>query len=115
MVRAAEGEGLGMGVPGLGNYAKIAAMRLKSGARNLRTTRARALRKEMSVSEKVAWVQLRNEKLGFKVRRQHPVGPYILDFYCPEAKVCVEIDGEQHQLRQESDARRDKAMSELEC
>jgi len=33
---------------------------------------------------------------GFSFRRQHPVGPYVLDFYCPEAKLAIELDGEQH-------------------
>jgi very-short-patch-repair endonuclease len=40
---------------------------------------------------------LRSKKLGgLKFRRQHPVGPYVVDFYCPEARLAVEVDGQQH-------------------
>ena len=43
------------------------------------------------------WGHLRRRQLGgFRFRRQHPVGPYILDFYCPEARLAVEIDGSAH-------------------
>ncbi len=42
------------------------------------------------------WVELKNSKLGFKFRRQHSVGQYILDFYCPLKKLAIEIDGSQH-------------------
>jgi very-short-patch-repair endonuclease len=43
------------------------------------------------------WIQLKGKRLaGFKFRRQHGVGPYILDFYCPEGKLAIEIDGASH-------------------
>lgn len=43
------------------------------------------------------WLRLRNRRLvGFKFRRQHPAGPYILDFYCPDRRLAVELDGGQH-------------------
>ena len=74
--------------------------------------RARELRKNMSVSEQRFWTVVRHDELGFRVRRQVPLGPYILDFYIPAAKVCVEIDGEQHEGRQTSDARRDAYLAE---
>ncbi|QYK54184.1 MAG: DUF559 domain-containing protein [Fimbriimonadaceae bacterium] len=75
--------------------------------------RGRELRAECSISERVAWEQLRHKKSGFKFRRQHEVGPYVLDFYCAEASLCVEIDGEQHMFRQEQDKRRDDFLGEL--
>lgn len=51
----------------------------------------------MPNAEKVLWKELRRKNLGeFKFRRQHPVGPYFLDFYCPEIKLCIELDGDQH-------------------
>ena len=60
------------------------------------TDRARALRKTMTVPEIRLWEQVRANRLGFKVRRQHPVGPYVADFYAREARLIVEIDGEVH-------------------
>src|SRR5687768_269602 len=90
---------------------------MKLGARNhyLReNVRARKLRSEMSVSEKVLWEHLRKKRLeGFGFKRQVPVGPYVLDFYCPQASLCVEIDGEQHALRLDRDARRDQYLREV--
>ena len=50
----------------------------------------------MSVGEKWFWSAVRKDVLGFRIRRQVAIGPYILDFYIPKAKLCVEIDGEQH-------------------
>jgi very-short-patch-repair endonuclease len=65
----------------------------------LAETKARAaeLRKNMTVAEKVLWQQLRNRKVGgLKFRRQHPVDLFILDFYCHERKLAIEVDGEIH-------------------
>ncbi|WP_235515655.1 endonuclease domain-containing protein [Sphingomonas sp. Leaf10] len=42
------------------------------------------------------WQKLRGRETGAKFRRQHPVGPYVVDFYCREARLIVEIDGEAH-------------------
>ena len=59
--------------------------------------RARSLRKSLTAPELGLWLRLKNRKLGgFKFRRQHPIGQYILDFYCAEARLAVEIDGEIH-------------------
>ena len=57
---------------------------------------ARKLRKTMSLPEALLWKQLRGKKLGFAVRRQHPIPPYIVDFYVPDARLVIEIDGEAH-------------------
>lgn len=74
--------------------------------------RARRLREDMSVSERVLWERLRASQIGFSFRRQYAVGPYILDFYCPEARLCVEVDGEQHALRRQKDVLRDRWLAE---
>ncbi|MCC6403446.1 MAG: DUF559 domain-containing protein [Fimbriimonadaceae bacterium] len=74
--------------------------------------RARRLRSEMSVSEKRFWEAVRKRGIGFMCKRQVPVGPYILDFYFPEASLCVETDGEQHGQRAERDASRDAFLLE---
>jgi very-short-patch-repair endonuclease len=59
--------------------------------------RARELRRQMSLPEVVLWQALRNVRLaGLRFRRQHPIGPYILDFYCPAARLALEVDGFAH-------------------
>jgi very-short-patch-repair endonuclease len=58
---------------------------------------ARRLRQTRTSSEDWLWQLLRNrQRLGMKFRRQHPLGPYTADFYCHEAKLAVELDGEPH-------------------
>ena len=69
--------------------------------------RARELRRTSTFPERLLWKLLRGGRLGYlKFRRQHPVGPYVADFYCHEAKLVVEIDGATHDLRAEEDRRR---------
>ena len=67
----------------------------------------------MSLPEVLLWRELRQQS-DVKFRRQHPLGPYILDFYCAKAKVCVEVDGIAHDMgnRPERDAKRDSWLSE---
>ncbi|MBC7109313.1 MAG: endonuclease domain-containing protein [Methanomassiliicoccales archaeon] len=66
------------------------------------TPLARKLRREMTEAERLLWYHLRNRRLaGFKFRRQVPIGPYIVDFLCPEKRVIVEIDGGQHNFPDE--------------
>ena len=63
----------------------------------LKTTRARQLRRKMTDAEKVLWYHLRNRNLdNLKFRRQVPRGPYILDFYCSDKNLVIEVDGGQH-------------------
>ena len=77
---------------------------------------ARALRQQMSLPEVLLRQELRGMPEGVKFRRQHPLGPYVLDFYCAEAKVCVEIDGLSHDMgnRPERDDVRDRYLAGLE-
>ena len=59
--------------------------------------RARSLRKRQTESEQRLWHRLRNRQLaGFKFRRQHVIGPYIVDFVCLKGRLVVELDGGQH-------------------
>jgi very-short-patch-repair endonuclease len=60
--------------------------------------KARTLRRAMSKPEAALWQILRTRPGGLKFRRQHPVGPYVLDFYCPSARLGIEIDGIAHDL-----------------
>jgi very-short-patch-repair endonuclease len=72
--------------------------------------RAKRLRSELSLPEKLLWVRLRRRETGRPVfRRQHPVGPYVLDFYCAPARLCIEVDGASHSVgdRPGRDQRRD--------
>ena len=67
-------------------------------APKLTVARARELRRKLTLPEILLWQQIRGGKLnGAKFRRQHPIGPYILDFYCDEAKLAVEVDGSAHE------------------
>ena len=59
---------------------------------------AEKLRANMTEAEKMLWEFLRLKPEGFKFRRQHPFGRYILDFYCHRAKLAIEIDGKYHEL-----------------
>jgi very-short-patch-repair endonuclease len=62
-----------------------------------KTATARKLRKAMTPAEGKLWSHLRNNNMhGLAFRRQHPMGAYVLDFYCAQAKLAVEVDGCQH-------------------
>ena len=69
---------------------------------------ARGLRRVMSPPEVLLWQRLRLRPAGVKFRRQHPVGRYVADFYAPDARVIVEVDGVAHDARVERDAVRDE-------
>ena len=58
--------------------------------------RARELRRKGTDAEHRLWSRLRNKGLGVKFRRQHPIGPYVVDFFSLEGKLVVELDGGQH-------------------
>ena len=75
--------------------------------------RAKELRREMTPAEKILWEELRANKLGVHFRRQQVIQGFIVDFYCHKAGLVVEVDGDIHDLQQEEDARREKALSEL--
>ncbi len=58
---------------------------------------ARRLRRTMTDAERILWSKLRNRQLeNQKFRRQHRLGPYVLDFYCPSKRLVIEVDGGQH-------------------
>ena len=83
---------------------------MRNRVRNLQPQaiqQARAWRKNMSESERKLWRLLRHQQLGCKFRRQYPAGPYVLDFYCPQTKLCVELDGDAHAGRLAKDTNRD--------
>ena len=57
---------------------------------------ARKYRRELSYPEVLLWQRLRDKATGTKFRRQHPIGPYVADFYCSAAKLVIEVDGQIH-------------------
>ena len=76
--------------------------------------RARSLRKRPTECARILWRHLRNRNFaGYKFRRQHPIDPYTLDFYCPTAKLAIEPDGGGHNYRggQMRDQRREKFLA----
>jgi very-short-patch-repair endonuclease len=78
---------------------------------------ARRLRREMTLPEIVLWRRLRRGALeGLQFRRQHPVGAYVLDFYCPAVRLAVEVDGMAHgaAARVVHDERRSSWLAERE-
>jgi very-short-patch-repair endonuclease len=74
-----------------------------------KTERARRLRQDETIVETRLWSKLRAGRLdGLSFRRQHPAGAYVLDFYCPQLRLAIELDGSQHgeQPQQARDERR---------
>lgn len=68
------------------------------------------LRKNQTPQEYKLWQCICDKKLGVKFRRQHSIGPYIVDFYCSEKKLAIEIDGSQHLRQKEYDIERDNFL-----
>lgn len=77
--------------------------------RNAILMRARQFRRSPTLPEGLLWQHLKGRPGGFKFRRQHPFGWYIADFYCPAARLVVEVDGACHEMGDgpADDARRD--------
>ena len=74
--------------------------------------RARLLRKKATEPERILWRHVRNRNFaGYKFRRQHPLDDYVLDFYCPSAKLAIELDGGGHNYR--SGQTRDRTRSQF--
>ncbi|MFI5022758.1 MAG: endonuclease domain-containing protein [Alphaproteobacteria bacterium] len=68
---------------------------------------ARGLRKTPTDAEVRLWSRLRCKQLdGFRFRRQQPIGPYVADFFCPEVKLVIEVDGGQHAIEEARDMTR---------
>jgi len=61
------------------------------------------MRKAPTRSEALLWAQLRGGKLGVRVRRQHPLWPYVVDFYVPAHRLVIEVDGGIHRFQREHD------------
>jgi very-short-patch-repair endonuclease len=74
---------------------------------------ARLHRREMTPAERKLWESLKGHQLdGLKFRRQHPVGSFVLDFYCPSRKLAVELDGGVHEEQEDHDDARTEKLGE---
>ncbi len=77
--------------------------------------RARSMRKNPTEAEKKLWMVLRGKNLEvYKFRRQHPIGPYIVDFCCLKKKLVIEVDGGQHLDQQDADDQRTHFLESME-
>ena len=85
------------------------------GASHLLFEKAKQLRNNMTGTEEILWMHLRNGINGFKFRRQHPIGNYIVDLFCFKAKLVIEIDGSVHNKDEikENDINRQKELESL--
>lgn len=79
------------------------------GASNLIFENARKLRENLTPAELVLWGYLKQKPLGYKFRRQHPLGIYVADFYCHALRLVIEVDGSIHGKKEiaEKDKRRE--------
>jgi very-short-patch-repair endonuclease len=75
--------------------------------------KARRLRIQCTPSESLLWSKIRRKTLGYEFHRQVPIDEYIVDFYCHELKLAIEVDGFVHDTRQEYDLRRQKRLERL--
>ncbi len=79
--------------------------RVREGGNGVPKELARALRSKPTEAERALWQHLRRRRIsGHRFRRQHPLGPYIVDFVCLEAQLVIEVDGSQHVDQQVDDA-----------
>lgn len=84
---------------------------MTDAASDPRIARARQLRRNAVVPERLLWGKLRNRRLaGLKFRRQHPVGPFVIDFYCASANLAIEVDGNSHADRGRYDRQRENYL-----
>ena len=84
---------------------------MRATGRSMRN--ARQQRRQMSLPEVKLCALLRRSPGGVGFRRQHPIGPYVADFYCPAAKLVIEVDGQTHDFTVERDEFRDDYMRGL--
>ncbi len=92
----------------------LMANKMHNGAIKPMYQRARELRNNSTHAEIILWGYLKVKPLGYKFRRQHPYAIYILDFYCHSLKLCIEVDGSIHTIKdvKENDLIRQKHLED---
>ena len=73
------------------------------------------MRKQPTEAESILWSKLEKQQLGIKFRRQHIIDRFIVDFYCLEKNLVIEVDGEIHDSQKERDEEREQLLMELGC
>jgi very-short-patch-repair endonuclease len=77
------------------------------------TSRARRLRQDSPVPERLLWGRLRNGRcMNLQFRRQQAMGPYVADFYCSSAKIVIELDGRSHDYHEEKGRERQQYLEQ---
>jgi len=74
---------------------------------------ARKLRKNSTLGEVLLWQEIREKKLGYEFHRQVPIDQYIVDFYCHELRLAIEIDGLTHNYNYDADGERQRKLEDL--
>ena len=75
---------------------------------------ARTLRKNMTLGEVILWQHIRRRQIkGYQFLRQKPIGKYVVDFFCKELMLAIEVDGESHEGRQREDEERQEKLKKL--
>ena len=92
--------------------ARRSVMEGRAGAGPKKVAVARELRRDMTAAERALWTALRGGALGFKVRAQHVIRGWIVDFYVASAGLVIELDGGVHDAQREEDERRTAALAE---
>lgn len=80
----------------MSNGDELRNLGMHAGAKAVTFRKAKALRKTETRQERALWLYLKLKPHGFKFRRQHPFDIYILDFYCHQLRLCIEVDGLHH-------------------
>jgi very-short-patch-repair endonuclease len=79
-----------------------------------KSSTARSLRRNQTDAERTLWLRLRDRRLaGLKFKRQFPIDRFVVDFYCADAKLTIELDGGQHTERSLDDARRTEILASM--
>ena len=73
--------------------------------------RRRSLRQRMTTAEEVVWNMLRRKRLGYKFKRQFSIDNYVVDFYCPDCRLAIELDGGVHRQRRGYDEYRTRTLN----
>jgi very-short-patch-repair endonuclease len=81
--------------------------------KNILTSFARENRRAGNLAEALLWNELKRSKLGYRFTKQKPIGKYIVDFYCQEKNMVIEIDGWTHDNKVKYDTKRDEYMKSL--
>jgi very-short-patch-repair endonuclease len=85
--------------------------------RDFETFYARQMRNNPTKAENLLWQTLRRKALGVRFRRQQPMGPFVVDFYCSRARLVVELDGELHanEETRRNDEERTRRLEQTDC